>query len=71
MSSFYTISMIRPTINYFLSILSQLADADNNDLLRPLERQYNIIINITINALHKKKKNNNKCAAYAYNIIIL
>jgi len=55
MSSFYTILMIRPTINYFLSILSQLTAADNDDLLRPLQRQYTIIIiNITINVLHKK-----------------
>jgi len=49
--------MIRPTINYFLSILSQLTSADNDNLLRPLERQYTIIIiNITINVLHKKIK---------------
>lgn len=49
--------MIRPTINYFLPILSQLTAADNDDLLRrPLERQYTIIvINKTINVLHKKK----------------
>lgn len=48
--------MIRLSINYFLSILSQLTAADNDDLLRPLDRQYNIIINnITINGLHKNK----------------
>lgn len=53
--------MIRATINYFLLILSQLTAADNDDLLRPLERQYTIInINLTINVLHKKIKNEKK-----------